>query len=214
MSLHLIFTIGAVIFAVSSVYFWFADNRSAFSSSFLVTAITTVSYLVMLDGGLSAQMSNGAVIHWTRWAGYALSCPLLFYVVASGVKSVPRRVSLSSVMALVMITGAFSAVWSGWIFWFGFGFSTLLFAIILIALYERSDNQKLLPMQKYIWFGWVIFPVVFLLGPSGLYVLSAGVVAVIYLLLDLFTKIYFYVEVKDRDLEPDGWWSQVKRSVS
>lgn len=194
MPVNTIFFIGAFLFAGASAYFWLVNDSKEFNSPLLVTGITTLSYLVMLEGGLATQLADGAVIHWTRWVGYALSCPLLFYAVSSGISSTKRRITLSSLMSLVMLTGAFTAVWTGWLFWVGFVFSSFLLAASLITLYERSDSRDLRPMHKYIWFGWVVFPVVFLFGPSGLYVGSVGVAAFLYLLLDVFTKIVFYAE--------------------
>lgn len=210
MSLNIIFLVGALVFAAASVYFWLSDDSKEFNSPLLVVAITTLSYLLMLEGGLMIQQADGAVIHWTRWVGYSLSCPLLFYVVASGIESIRRRVTLTALMSLVMITGAFAAAWTGWFFWAGFVLSSFLFAVALIELYEYSDEKHLQPMHKYIWFGWVIFPVVFLIGPSGLYVASAGVVAFLYLLLDIYTKIVFYVELAHRkDQSNTGYLSTI-----
>lgn len=196
MSVNTIFFIGALLFAGASAYFWLVNDNKEFNSPLLVTGITTLSYLVMLEGSLATQLTDGAVIHWTRWVGYALSCPLLFYTVASGITSIKRRVTLSALMSLVMLAGAFAAVWTGWLFWAGFVFSSFLLAVSLITLYERSDGRYLQPMHKYIWFGWVVFPVVFLLGPSGLYIGSVGIAALLYLLLDIYTKIIFYVELR------------------
>jgi bacteriorhodopsin len=210
MTLNIIFLIGALAFAAASVYFWLSDDKE-FNSPLLVVAVTTLSYLVMLEGGLAIEQFDGAVIHWSRWAGYGLSCPLLFYVVASGIKSFQRRLTLTALMSLVMITGAFAAAWSGWFFWAGFVLSSFFFAVTLIELYEYSDEKSLRPMHKYVWFGWFIFPVVFLIGPSGLYVVSAAVVALAYLLLDIYTKIVFYVELDYRKQNSNqGYWQVVK----
>lgn len=198
MTVNTVFFIGALVFAAATVYFWLANDGKEFNSPLLVTAVTTLSYIVMLEGGLITQLSNGATIHWSRWVGYAISCPLLFYVVASGITSFKKRITLSSLMSLVMLAGAFAAVWTGWVFWAGFVLSTFFFVVTLLELYQHSDKTHLKPMHKYIWFGWVVFPFVFLLGPSGLYIGSLGVAAVVYLLLDVFTKVVFYVELAHR----------------
>lgn len=212
MSVNTIFFIGALLFAGASAYFWLVNDNKEFNSPLLVTGITTLSYLVMLEGSLATQLADGAVIHWTRWVGYALSCPLLFYAVASGVASIKRRVTLSALMSLVMLSGAFTAVWTGWLFWAGFIFSSFLLTVSLITLYERSDGSHLKPMHKYIWFGWIVFPVVFLLGPSGLYIGSVGVAAFLYLLLDVFTKIVFYAEFAKLQKKRDsGYLAELHR---
>lgn len=207
MSLNTIFLIGAILFAVTSVYFWVVSGNKQFNSPLLVTAVTTISYLVMLQGGLASSVAGNEVVHWTRWVGYMVSCPLLFYVVASGVDSMGDRLTLSGLMALVMSGGALTAVWSGWYFWAGFVFTTFLFIIALVSLYEESDARTLEPVHKYIWLGWVVFPIVFLLAPSGLSIFSSVVAASLYLLLDIYTKIVFYVELAYRQQHSDRGYS-------
>jgi bacteriorhodopsin len=46
-----------------------------------------------------------------------------------------------------------------------------------------------------VFFGWTVFPVVFFLAPTGLALISAAVAEMLYLVLDIFTKIVFYIHL-------------------
>jgi bacteriorhodopsin len=50
-------------------------------------------------------------------------------------------------------------------------------------------------VNSYIFFGWTVFPIVFLLAPTGLGLLGAGVANLLYLLLDICTKIVFSIQL-------------------
>jgi bacteriorhodopsin len=49
--------------------------------------------------------------------------------------------------------------------------------------------------HTYIFFGWTVFPIVFLLAPTGLGLFGAAVANLLYLGLDLFTKIVFNIQL-------------------
>jgi len=54
-----------------------------------------------------------------------------------------------------------------------------------------------------------------LIGPSGLYTVSAAVAAVGYLLLDVYTKIVFYIELGHRKDQSDtGFLTMLKKVFS
>jgi hypothetical protein len=71
-----ILTIGVIVFAISSLVFYFGVKKS-FNSAFLVSIITLVSYVIMAQGGFVVND-----IYWTRWVFYGLSCPLLAYEIS------------------------------------------------------------------------------------------------------------------------------------
>jgi bacteriorhodopsin len=50
-------------------------------------------------------------------------------------------------------------------------------------------------VRYYIFLGWTIFPIVFFFAPTGLSLISAAVANLLYLLLDVFTKIVFNIQL-------------------
>jgi bacteriorhodopsin len=62
---------------------------------------------------------------------------------------------------------------------------------------------RILPVQAqesgwvnyYIYFGWTVFPIVFALAPTGLGLIGAALANALYLLLDIYTKIVFNLQL-------------------
>jgi bacteriorhodopsin len=50
-------------------------------------------------------------------------------------------------------------------------------------------------VHSYIYFGWTLFPIVFLLAPTGIGLIGAAIANLIYLLLDIYTKILFNIQL-------------------
>ena len=193
---------GIVIFAISSAYFWLF-NKKEFNSAFFVSFITLISYVIMYQGmfviGDGANITwtgwafDGVVIYWTRWAMYGISCLLLTYEIARQLKL--NHKDLYTVLALtpiVMFTGALSSVYAGNPKWVMFGLSSIAFALIG-SIYFKAKSPELNRIKLYFLAGWTVFPIVFLLSPEGFGVIGTIISAAIYLALDLFTKIFFYL---------------------
>lgn len=193
-SISTIFIIGLVTFTLASLWFLFSDRSSVFNSALLVAGVTALSYALMLDGSLAFSLGAGEVAHWTRWAGYALSCSLLMYVISAGVQPKDRRFSIVGITPLVMLSGALAAATTGWLSVSVFILGSVWYGYMLYLLFQYSETGSLDRWRKYIWFGWTAFPVVFVLSPVYFAVISSTVAAILYLFLDVFTKIIFYVE--------------------
>ena len=74
-----------------------------------------------------------------------------------------------------------------------FGLSTFAFGYLLVQFYN-TKSKALETLTPYIVFGWCAFPIIFLLSNEGFFnVISLEVAALIYLVLDIFTKIIFYI---------------------
>lgn len=193
-TLNAVFTTGLIIFSVVSLWFLISKRSSRFNSAFLVAGVTALSYALMLDGALAFQLGGGEVAHWTRWAGYALSCSLLMWVISAGMQSKKVRLTAVGITPLIMLAGSMAAVTAGWVSWLMFALSTLWYVYLLYLLFVKGDPKSMDRWKKYIWLGWTMFPVVFLLSPVYLAVLTSAAAAGLYLLLDVFTKIIFYLE--------------------
>jgi len=196
----LINSIGAAVFALASVLFALVGKKD-FRSSVLVAGVTALSYFVMIQGGVVAQTSGGEPVHFSRWIGYALSCSFLMFVISKGIESSRIRQTVISITPLVMLSGTVGAVISGVNMWAVFLLGSVWYVYQLYLLYSHTNREYMRPFNKYIWFGWNGFPIVFLLSPVLLGVLSSYAAAVVYLLLDLFTKIVFYIELNMNSAE-------------
>jgi sensory rhodopsin len=79
---------------------------------------------------------------------------------------------------------------SRWIF---FVLSSAAFAGLLYMVLHGEDNPEFGSLKPLVLVGWTLFPVVFLLAPTGVGVLGTATAEAGYLLLDIATKIAFGV---------------------
>jgi bacteriorhodopsin len=189
-----VFLVGIALFAVAATYFLFA-YRKEFNSAFLVSFITVISYTLMLEGSLASVGAEGGAVYATRWLFYGLSCTLLMYEIAKFLKkSLPETIFLVYLTAIVMSTGAAAAYFDGWYMIGFFVLSSVAYVMLAHSLVTAVSPHRA-AVAKYILVGWTGFPIAFLLAPDGFGLISALVAAILYLLLDVFTKIIFYLDL-------------------
>ena len=194
--LNFVFLAGLLIFAVSSTYFYFAaKNKTGLNSAFLVSFVTLISYVLMWQGDLTIVTAAGQPIYWTRWLFYALSCTLLMVEIAQlkGIQG-GGLVQLLYLTAIVMFTGFLAARDLTAIRWIHFAISSVAYILLVVkVLSVQAPGANW--VSSYIFLGWTVFPVVFLLAPTGLGLISAAVANLLYLLLDIYTKIIFNIHL-------------------
>jgi len=193
--LNVVFLAGILIFAVSSAYFYVVGAKGSFNSAFLVSFITLVSYVLMWQGDLTVITEAGQPIFWTRWLFYAASCTLLMYEIAQ-LKGIQRDglVQLLYLTAIVMVTGFLAARDLTGLRWVHFVISSVAYALLVANILSvRTTGSRW--VRNYVFFGWTIFPVVFLLAPTGLGLIATAVANLLYLALDVYTKIVFNVQL-------------------
>lgn len=79
--------LGIIIFTISSIYF-IIKPKKPFNSAFLVSFVTLISYIVMLQGSF-VEFD----LYWTRWLFYGISCPLLAFEISKRVGlDIPNRI--------------------------------------------------------------------------------------------------------------------------
>lgn len=192
-----IFILGIGIFSISSVYFFFARKKpKGLNTAFLVSFVTLASYALMWQGSFTAQSSAGEPIFWTRWVFYALSCSLLMLEIARAKKitSSGKVAELIFLNVFVMGTGVLASVTTGlgkWIFFLLSSIAYLIQIAVVLKAREKAANW----INLYIWLGWTGFPVVFFLAPTGLGLFGATIAMGLYLVLDVFTKIVFNIQL-------------------
>ena len=190
-----IFLLGIIIFCLSAGYFSVFRREKNFNTAFLVSALMAASYVMMYNGLLSVESAAGEVIHWSRWAVYALSCSLLMYSMGQKLHfSGKQHASTISLNILVMFTGSLAAVLSGWSMLVLFGLGG--YAYLLQVRPILAHKQATAAMKNFILFGWGVFPIIFLLAPEGYGLISSTLAAGLYLALDILTKIVYYFAVQ------------------
>lgn len=188
----IVFYLGISLFSLTTIIFLMLKKRNprVASLNIIVNFVTIVSYALMVSSlGVIAAM-NGQLIYWTRWAFYAVSCSFLM-VEISMILEIERRDIVEIVVfnSLVMLTGLFASISENLIKWLFFTLSTLAYFYVLFQIIRnRNDEEFLILFVAVFWSG---FPVVWLLSPAGFMVLDAFWTAVLYLVLDLITKVYF-----------------------
>jgi len=188
MYMNFLLSIGSILFLVSSVYFLY-NSKKKFNSAFFVSFITLISYLIMLEGSFIVSE-----LLWTRWIGYAVSCSLLIFVIAKRIGlNHFKQVTVIFLNIIVMITGALSSVNSDEFKILFFVIGSVAYCILLIELF-KSNSKKFKPLAPFILYGWSAFPIVFIISNEGLSIISSSFSILIYLFLDLFTKVVFYLK--------------------
>jgi sensory rhodopsin len=194
--LNLTLLAGLVIFAISSIYFYFAGkNKNGLNSAFLISFVTLISYVLMWQGKMVTVTEAGQPILWTRWLFYMVSCTLLMVEIAQlkGIQ-VGGLVQLLYLTVIVMFTGFLAARDLTAIKWVHFVISSVAYVLLVIGILSvKTESSQW--VNAYVFFGWTVFPVVFLLAPTGLGLISAAVANLLYLVLDIYTKIIFSIQL-------------------
>ncbi len=196
--IDIIFMGGLVVFSISSLYFFFNRHKpEGLNTAFLVSFVTIASYVLMWDGFFAVESPAGQPIFWSRWLFYVVSCSLLMLEIgrAKGITSTGKVAELVFLNTIVMVTGTVSAVTSGWTKWLFFAISAIAYLILIIPLLRVRDGDSNW-IDKYILLGWSGFPVVFFLAPTGIGLFGSAVAMGLYLLLDIYTKIAFNLQLK------------------
>ena len=191
-----VFLAGLLIFAVSSVYFAFTGkSKDGLNTAFLVSFVTLISYVLMWQGDLTVVTGSGEPIFWTRWLFYGVSCTLLMVEIAwlKGIEG-GRLVQLLYLTAIVMFAGFLAARDLSAVRWIHFAISSVAYVLLVAGLLSKRVEEAQWA-NNYIFFGWTVFPLVFLLAPTGLGVIGAAVANLLYLGLDLYTKIVFNIQL-------------------
>jgi len=193
-----VFLLGLIFMFVVALWFFANRKRNEFmETAFLVISVTTLSYALLFSGSITALSESGVPIYFTRWLFYIGSCSLLMLTIGK-ILNVKNKNILAVLIfnSLVMLSGALAAVATGYYKWIIFVLGSVFFIGQLIILFENAPKgrpKKL--MSFYILFGWALFPVIFIFAPEGAGFINNFAAAILYLLLDLFTKVIFYFHI-------------------
>jgi len=112
-----------------------------------------------------------------------------------GIKSNGKIAELIFLNVFVMGTGTLAAVTSGLSRWIFFILSSIAYLIqICMVLKIKEVNSKWI--NTYIYLGWTGFPIVFFLAPTGIGLFGAPIAMGLFLILDIYTKIIFNLQLQ------------------
>jgi sensory rhodopsin len=198
----MVFWIGAIIFAISTLMFAFLENRShrknMFNSHVFVSFFTAISYFVMALALATVSAETGQPIYWTRWLFYIGSCSILTLDIATIAKKPnAKRAEVAVFTALTMFCGFLASIIINVDRWWFFGLSTAAYIGMLYTLFKPSHegSSNISSIMWFVLLTWSLFPVVWILAPTGFGILAVDVEAILYLALDLTTKIGFGIYV-------------------
>ncbi len=193
MSTEIVFQSGGIIFAVASVFFLLSGiKKPNFSTEFYISFITTTSYAVMNLGVATTISLGGATIYWSRWLFYMAACSLLMFDTAHALSIATEEYPKMAILTGLTMFNGFLASYvvssSRWLF---FILSSAAFIGLLSFVLQGKENPKFRSLKPFVLIGWTLFPVVFILAPTGFGILEATVTEASYLILDIITKIIF-----------------------
>jgi sensory rhodopsin len=149
----------------------------------------------MWQGPLKIISLAGEPIFWSRWLFYIGSCTLLMFEISKSKKiKALDSIELMVLTAIVMFSG-FLAAWNVTnVKWIYFAISSIAYILLLFKIFSaRAKGAGWINL--YIYFGWTLFPVIFILAPTGIGIINSEISNLFYLILDIFTKIVFSIQL-------------------
>lgn len=202
--------IGLISMTVGAGFFGLCAYRSSserwrilLTLNFFITAIASVLYLAMVMGqGYAAFYGHST--YWVRYLTWGLSTPLLIMVIGHLGKSKLSTIgALIGADVLMIGTGLVATISPPPISYVWYLVSCGFFAGILYLLWVpyRHEAERTYPgkigkksFSKLVTVHialWTAYPIVWLLADSGIGLLSDGVEAMLYTLLDIAAKVGF-----------------------
>ncbi len=201
--------IGVIGMALGAVFFGLGAHnakkerwRILFTLNFFICAIAAGLYLSMAFGQ-GKTVIEGRPTVWVRYITWFLSTPLLILdLTYLGKTSLPITGSLLGANAYMIVTGFVATISPnrsiGHIWYVVSCFAFLATAYLLVNQY-RTEAERKHPRAKQVFRKllavhlvlWTAYPIVWLLGNTGLNLITQGSETMFYTLLDLASKVGF-----------------------
>jgi sensory rhodopsin len=202
----IVFWAGALFFALGSLIFAVLENRNSFrrnmfSAHVFVSFFTTISYFIMALALATVPAENGQPVYWTRWLFYVGSCSVLTLDIATVAKKPnTKKAEVAVFTALTMFCGFLASVISSVDRWWFFGLSTAAYIGMLYTLFKTSHegSSNISSIKWFVLLTWSLFPVVWVIAPTGFGFIAIDIEAILYLALDFVTKIGFGAYISTR----------------
>jgi len=157
-------------------------------------SLVVIEFSIQQDMQLIRTSIFGEPIYWSRWLFYMASCSLLTVSVAVVLRHT-QPVALAKIpilTMLVMFCGFIAAFITGIERWWFFAFSSIAYIALLITLFKGVPREGM--NSQLMWFiiiFWSLFPLVFLLAPTGFGLITTFIAAILYAALDVITKLIY-----------------------
>lgn len=201
-----VFWIGAIGMAVGTVAFAWAGLTSEKASRYYLTlvgisGIATVAYVIMALGYGGVNV-DGRTVFTPRYVDWILTTPLLllFLGMLAGV-SRKGLALLISVNTAVMVLGFAGALLPGSERFALFGLASVFYVALVYLLVgsvsrvARSSDQRVTSLfnslRNLTVILWTVYPIIWLLGPPGMDLLTVTVEVALITYLDILTKVGF-----------------------
>lgn len=201
--------IGVIGMALGSAFFGLGAHnakkerwRILFTLNFFICAIAAGLYLSMALGQGKIVIEGRPTV-WVRYVTWFLSTPLLILdLTFLGRTSLPITGSLLGANAYMIVTGFVATISPnrsiGHIWYVTSCFAFLATAYLLVNQYRREAERKH-PRAKQVFRRllavhlvlWTAYPIVWLLGNTGINLINQGSETMFYTLLDLASKVGF-----------------------
>ena len=165
-----------------------------------VTAMAAMAYLFMALGEGWIEVA-GRPLFYMRYIDWIITTPILLLDLCLLAQAEIEKTALLFLMDILMIIGGFLGSlltsWYKYLFW---GVAMLMYVPIVMELLfsirdcARKAGEAVLDVYSFLSYltvgMWSIYPVIWMLA-EGSYVLSPGVEALCYMILDLIAKVGF-----------------------
>lgn len=209
------FTIGFVIMSLASLVIYFTGRKKISIKNHvmmhsLVTFIAATAYLAMALGVGNILLDNGTTLYIARYIDWSLTTPLLLaglVLIAFHEYTASSQVSgyLTAIIGLdivMIVTGLLSSVAETALVkevWFVWSCAAFLGVIYLLwgplrkiaatrALTTPGGYYKNITLLTLVW---LIYPLVFAVGPEGLGVITDNASVWSFLVLDVIAKVLY-----------------------
>jgi len=209
------FMIGFSVMAIASLIIYVTgDKKYPFGHHTLVHAsvpfIAATAYLAMAFGFGNLTLDSGTIVYLARYADWSITTPLLLaglVMLAFHEQDKPGEMGgfLTAIIVLdvmMIITGLVSSLAENpvakWV-WYSWSCAAFLGVVYLLwgplrALAATRGNalagayNKNVALLTLVWF---IYPIVFLVGPEGLSVITDATSVQAFLILDIIAKVFY-----------------------
>ncbi len=219
--ISIILSITFLILSGITIYFWYRIEVQAAPASRLIRPLILIPLFAAVSYGLMTMeigtiQINGTSLYLPRYIDWLLTTPLIIAIISALALGIPvvrmHRLYLVLVfadgamivtgIAAALTTGVWSSIWYGISTAFFIWMMVLLFGPIRRNISEEQINIRHLFMRLLILIAvlWPIYPVVWLVAPSGLGILDLETEIALYAILDVFAKgIFGYLILSDQE---------------
>jgi bacteriorhodopsin len=220
--------LGTIGMALGTAYFigtgWGEEHTTTRRFYTIITAasvIATIAYLAMALGYGDTTVTHGGkthVVYWVHYVSWILTTPLILFALALVAEGTRRTIAALigfdvSMVLLGLVTGltgrglaSLDTQTLQFVLW-GASFVAYLAVLGLLlrplsreAAHQSAEVAMLFSMLRNVVIVlWVVYPIVWLLGPSVMGIIPVSITLLAFLLIDLLVKIGFGVLLLQSD---------------